>query len=77
MRSLADTIIIMPSVANSKRTGNSKRSMFSRRMKPSDMISVSPAPTSTRNFMKMAKSSTTNNPSKVVVVGDDGPAISK
>ena len=64
MRSAAEIITIMPSVASTISTGYSKRSNFSARMKPTDMAMATPEPISATIFRSRANGSSAKAPLK-------------
>ena len=73
MRSLADTIIIMPVVASRIITGYSNFSMSRERRKSRDSRIAAPEPIRVSTLVNRAKSSTTKDPPKVKgdVLGPD------
>ncbi len=66
MRSLADTITIMPMVQSTISTGYSKRSIRSRLKKSWESRIAAVEPSSTRDFITFEKESDTKAPDKVV-----------
>ena len=68
MRSRAEISINMPSEARTTSTGNSNRSIPSRRMKSSDNTSDPMAPASASAFMKRPKASSTKDPLQITAL---------